>query len=209
MPSIRGSTFKWTNWIWCSSCFGHCLPFRACVGQFVFLLSIQFICFEDFCLQKSNAFELWTLKGNQRPNLVSVFCIIEIGIIQISDINRINRICLRRRDFYRMITQAQTHFRTLHLSSIAIISWLASFLFDQFNVIYCCQRHHHHYLSFILFSNIPKTNRCIHITDIGVGYISTMLSLTALFIRWCSQVRDFGLQHLCSMRNLQILSLAG
>lgn len=36
-----------------------------------------------------------------------------------------------------------------------------------------------------------------------------MLSLTALFLRWCSQVRDFGLQHLCSMRNLQILSLAG
>lgn len=51
--------------------------------------------------------------------------------------------------------------------------------------------------------------RCVHITDIGVGYISTMLSLTALFLRWCSQVRDFGLQHLCSMRNLQILSLAG
>lgn len=36
-----------------------------------------------------------------------------------------------------------------------------------------------------------------------------MLSLTALFLRWCSQVRDFGLQHLCSMRNLQVLSLAG
>jgi len=51
--------------------------------------------------------------------------------------------------------------------------------------------------------------RCVHITDIGVGYISTMLSLTALFLRWCSQVRDFGLQHLCSMRNLQVLSLAG
>uniref|UniRef100_T1GU39 ATP synthase subunit s, mitochondrial n=1 Tax=Megaselia scalaris TaxID=36166 RepID=T1GU39_MEGSC len=52
-------------------------------------------------------------------------------------------------------------------------------------------------------------DRCVHITDIGVGYISTMLSLTALFLRWCSQVRDFGLQHLCSMRNLQVLSLAG
>lgn len=36
-----------------------------------------------------------------------------------------------------------------------------------------------------------------------------MLSLTSLFLRWCSQVRDFGLQHLCSMRNLQILSVAG
>lgn len=56
---------------------------------------------------------------------------------------------------------------------------------------------------------IRPNNRCIHITDIGVGYISTMLSLTTLFLRWCSQVRDFGLQHLCSMRNLQILSLAG
>ncbi|ETN66603.1 hypothetical protein AND_001604 [Anopheles darlingi] len=50
---------------------------------------------------------------------------------------------------------------------------------------------------------------CVHITDIGVGYISTMLSLSALFLRWCTQIRDFGLQHLCSMRNLQVLSLAG
>lgn len=51
--------------------------------------------------------------------------------------------------------------------------------------------------------------RCVHITDIGIGYISTMLSLSALYLRWCSQIRDFGLQHLCGMRNLQILSLAG
>nr|CAD7200038.1 unnamed protein product [Timema douglasi] len=52
-------------------------------------------------------------------------------------------------------------------------------------------------------------HECVHVTDIGVGYISTMLSLSALFLRWCSQVRDFGLQHLCGMRNLQVLSLAG
>lgn len=58
------------------------------------------------------------------------------------------------------------------------------------------------------FRSLPSS-RCVHITDIGVGYISTMLSLSALFLRWCSQVRDFGLQHLCSMRNLQVLSLAG
>lgn len=50
---------------------------------------------------------------------------------------------------------------------------------------------------------------CGNVTDIGVGYVSTMLSLTSLFLRWCTQLRDFGLQHLCSMRNLQILSLAG
>lgn len=36
-----------------------------------------------------------------------------------------------------------------------------------------------------------------------------MLSLSSLYLRWCSQIRDFGLQHLCGMRNLQILSLAG
>jgi hypothetical protein len=69
-----------------------------------------------------------------------------------------------------------------------------------------------------VISNAPPTHhvtrlllppRCVHITDIGVGYISTMLSLSALFLRWCSQVRDFGLQHLCGMRNLQVLSLAG
>ncbi|KAJ8919837.1 hypothetical protein NQ315_006366 [Exocentrus adspersus] len=52
-------------------------------------------------------------------------------------------------------------------------------------------------------------DRCVHITDIGIGYISTMLSLASLYLRWCSQIRDFGLQHLCGMRNLQILSLAG
>lgn len=52
-------------------------------------------------------------------------------------------------------------------------------------------------------------DRCVHITDIGVGYISTMQSLIALFLRWCSQLRDFGVQHLCGMRSLQLLSLAG
>lgn len=52
-------------------------------------------------------------------------------------------------------------------------------------------------------------DRCVHITDIGVGYISTMGSLSALFLRWCSQLRDFGLQHLCGMRSLQVLSVAG
>ncbi|XP_043248722.1 F-box/LRR-repeat protein 16 [Colletes gigas] len=52
-------------------------------------------------------------------------------------------------------------------------------------------------------------DRCVHITDIGVGYISTMGSLSVLFLRWCSQLRDFGLQHLCGMKSLQVLSLAG
>ena len=51
--------------------------------------------------------------------------------------------------------------------------------------------------------------RCCHITDIGIGYISTMLALTTLYLRWCTQIRDFGLQHICGMRNLTILSLAG
>ncbi len=51
--------------------------------------------------------------------------------------------------------------------------------------------------------------RCVHISDIGVGYISTMLALHSLFLRWCSQIRDFGLQHICGMRNLKILSVAG
>lgn len=64
-------------------------------------------------------------------------------------------------------------------------------------------------LTLFFFSLLLAPNRCIHISDIGVGYISTMISLQALFLRWCSQIRDFGLQHLCSMRNLQVLSLAG
>jgi len=51
--------------------------------------------------------------------------------------------------------------------------------------------------------------RCIHITDIGIGYISTMICLQALFLRWCSQLRNFSIQHLCGMRHLRILSLAG
>ncbi|KOB73216.1 F-box/LRR-repeat protein 16, partial [Operophtera brumata] len=60
-----------------------------------------------------------------------------------------------------------------------------------------------------LDSYCSLTDRCVHITDIGVGYISTMQSLVALFLRWCSQLRDFGVQHLCGMRSLQLLSLAG
>ena len=55
----------------------------------------------------------------------------------------------------------------------------------------------------------PSCCRCVHISDIGVGYISTMLALGSLFLRWCSQIRDFGLQHICGMRNLRILSVAG
>ena len=49
----------------------------------------------------------------------------------------------------------------------------------------------------------------MHITDIGIGYISTMLALHTLYLRWCTQIRDFGLQHICGMRSMQILSLAG
>ena len=51
--------------------------------------------------------------------------------------------------------------------------------------------------------------RCVHITDIGIGYISTMVNLHTLYLRWCGQIRDFGLSHLCGMRGLQVLSLAG
>ena len=36
-----------------------------------------------------------------------------------------------------------------------------------------------------------------------------MLALNTLFLRWCTQIRDFGLQHICGMRSMQILSLAG
>ncbi|KAH9519769.1 F-box/LRR-repeat protein 16 [Bulinus truncatus] len=52
-------------------------------------------------------------------------------------------------------------------------------------------------------------DRCTHVTDIGIGYISTMTSLTRLFIRWCVQVGDYGLHHIFSMRNLRVLSIAG
>jgi len=55
----------------------------------------------------------------------------------------------------------------------------------------------------------PLSTRCVHITDIGIGYISTMLALHTLYLRWCTQIRDFGLQHICGMRSMQILSLAG
>lgn len=51
--------------------------------------------------------------------------------------------------------------------------------------------------------------RCSRITDIGVGYLSTMTSLRRLFLRWCTQIRDFSLKHIYSMRNLRVLSLAG
>ncbi|KAH9519768.1 Sorting nexin-29 [Bulinus truncatus] len=53
-----------------------------------------------------------------------------------------------------------------------------------------------------------ELERCTHVTDIGIGYISTMTSLTRLFIRWCVQVGDYGLHHIFSMRNLRVLSIA-
>ena len=58
------------------------------------------------------------------------------------------------------------------------------------------------YVYLILFHYQPVyhvtrlfTFRCSHVTDIGVGYLSTMSSLLKLFLRWCTQIRDFGLQH--------------
>eukprot|EP00058_Branchiostoma_floridae_P021544 XP_002607034.1 hypothetical protein BRAFLDRAFT_127069 [Branchiostoma floridae] len=50
---------------------------------------------------------------------------------------------------------------------------------------------------------------CVRITDTGLGFLSTMTSLTALYLRWCCQVQDFGLQHIYSMKKLRVLSLAG
>ena len=51
--------------------------------------------------------------------------------------------------------------------------------------------------------------RCIHITDIGLGFISTMAKLRSLSARWCPQVRDFGLQTICCMKTLETISVAG
>ncbi|CAL1285337.1 unnamed protein product, partial [Larinioides sclopetarius] len=52
-------------------------------------------------------------------------------------------------------------------------------------------------------------DRCVHVTDLGVGYVSTITTIRVLYLRWCTQLRDFGLTHVCNMRNLEILSLAG
>ena len=51
--------------------------------------------------------------------------------------------------------------------------------------------------------------RCVHVTDIGLGYAATMGRLTHLSLRWCPQIRDFGIQTLCSMKSLRSLSLSG
>nr|XP_046912524.1 F-box/LRR-repeat protein 15-like isoform X1 [Dermatophagoides farinae] len=52
-------------------------------------------------------------------------------------------------------------------------------------------------------------DRCLHVTDIGLGYLATMANLTHLSVRWCPQIRDFGLQALTSLRSLRTLSIAG
>ena len=47
--------------------------------------------------------------------------------------------------------------------------------------------HHHHYyqdIIMLIFFIILIQFRCVHISDIGVGYISTMLALSSLFLRW-------------------------
>ena len=52
-------------------------------------------------------------------------------------------------------------------------------------------------------------DRCIHVTDIGLGYAATMSRLSSLSIRWCPQVRDFGIQTLCSLKSLKSIALSG
>lgn len=51
--------------------------------------------------------------------------------------------------------------------------------------------------------------RCALISDMGIGYVSTMASLQKLYLRYCQQVRDLGVHHIYSMRKLRCLSLAG
>ena len=57
--------------------------------------------------------------------------------------------------------------------------------------------------------NFDVLFRCLHVTDIGLGYVATMTNLKTLSLRWCPQIRDFGLQTICSMRSLKNLSVAG
>ncbi|KAI1301908.1 F-box/LRR-repeat protein 16 [Halotydeus destructor] len=52
-------------------------------------------------------------------------------------------------------------------------------------------------------------DRCVHLSDIGLGYLATMTKLSTLSLRYCPQVRDFGLQTLCSIKSLRSLSVAG
>ena len=59
------------------------------------------------------------------------------------------------------------------------------------------------YIALVLFY------RCSQVTDLGLGFLSTMTSLQRLYLRWCCQLRDFGLQHVYIMSSLQVLSLAG
>lgn len=60
----------------------------------------------------------------------------------------------------------------------------------------------------VSFSSSPDC-RCVHVTDIGLGYAATMSRLSSLSIRWCPQVRDFGIQTLCSMKSLTSIALSG
>ena len=78
-------------------------------------------------------------------------------------------------------------------------------------LIYTKYLSHHQYILCLIYTMtifLMISILCLR-CDIGVGYISTMLALHSLFLRWCSQIRDFGLQHICGMRNLKILSVAG
>ena len=59
------------------------------------------------------------------------------------------------------------------------------------------------------FLILDSLRRCVHVTDIGLGYAATMGRLTHLSLRWCPQIRDFGIQTLCSMKSLKSLSLSG
>ena len=95
----------------------------------------------------------------------------------------------------------------IHMYASCLLFHVSNILCDNFK--YCFDNNAFICISFASYIFCILLYRCVHITDIGVGYISTMVSLSALFLRWCSQLRDFGLQHLCVMRSLQVLSVAG
>uniref|UniRef100_A0A1I8HP62 Protein kinase domain-containing protein n=1 Tax=Macrostomum lignano TaxID=282301 RepID=A0A1I8HP62_9PLAT len=50
---------------------------------------------------------------------------------------------------------------------------------------------------------------CSSISDIGVGYLSTMPKLRSLCLRWCSSLSDTSIRHILNLRTLSFLSAAG
>ncbi|XP_071797750.1 uncharacterized protein [Asterias amurensis] len=127
----------------------------------------------------------WELTNHAVVNIVQ--CLPQLSVLSLSGCSKITD------EAVELIAENMSQLKSLDLS------WCPKITDSALEYVAC---------------DLPKLeelvlDRCVRITDTGIGFLSTMNCMRALYLRWCCHVQDFGLQHLYNMKSLAILSVAG